>query len=177
VKLDGFICPGHVAAITGSAIFNFIPRKFHLGCVISGFEPADLLHTILMLVRQVNRRKPEVEIQYDRAVTETGNVIAQKYMSEVFGSCDARWRGFGVIPSSGLRLRKVYEKFDIEAMMPLDIDFVEEDVLCICGDILRGLKTPGDCQLFGKKCIPEDPSGACMVSNEGACNSWYRYRN
>jgi len=176
VNLDGFICPGHVATITGSKIFNFIPEKYNLSCVVTGFEPTDILQSILMLVGQVNRDTPKVEIQYNRAVTNEGNTIAQKHLSQIFEPCDESWRGFGVIPVSGLKLRKEYEKFNAEKMMPVNINFREEDVLCICGDILRGLKTPEDCTLFAKKCVPEDPSGACMVSNEGACNTWYKYR-
>jgi hydrogenase expression/formation protein HypD len=175
VNLDGFICPGHVATITGSKIFNFIPEKYNLSCVVTGFEPADILQSILMLVRQVNRDAPKVEIQYNRAVTNEGNTIAQKHLFQIFEPCDELWRGFGVIPGSGLKLRKEYDKFNVEKMMPVDINFREEDVLCICGDILRGLKTPEDCTLFAKICVPEDPSGACMVSNEGACNTWYKY--
>jgi hydrogenase expression/formation protein HypD len=177
VNLNGFICPGHVAAITGSDIFKFIPEKFHLSCVISGFEPADILLSILMLMRQVNRKIPKVEIQYKRAVTQSGNIIAQKHLNQVFEPCDETWRGIGVIPGSGLALRKEYEKFNAEKMMPLKVEFREEDALCICGDVLRGLKTPGDCSLFAKICLPENPYGACMVSNEGACNAWYKYRH
>ncbi|MCX6326505.1 MAG: hydrogenase formation protein HypD [Bacteroidia bacterium] len=176
VKLNGFICPGHVATITGSLVFNFIPEKFNLGCVITGFEPADILQSILMLIQQVNLDTPKVEIQYNRAVTDRGNIIAQRHLSQIFEPCDELWRGFGVIPGSGLKLRKEYEKFDAGKIMPVKIKFREEDILCICGDILRGLKTPEDCALFAKICVPEHPSGACMVSNEGACNSWYKYR-
>ena len=177
VRLDGFICPGHVATITGSDTFNFIPRKFHLGCVIAGFEPADILQSILMLVRQVNTQSPEVEIQYNRAVTHAGNTIALSHLYRIFEPCDVQWRGFGVIPGSGLKLRKEYEQFNIEKMMTVIIPKNEENSSCICGDILRGLKTPEDCSLFARKCVPEDPTGACMVSNEGTCNTWYKYRN
>jgi hydrogenase expression/formation protein HypD len=175
-NLDGFICPGHVATITGSDLFNFIPEKFNLSCVVTGFEPADILQSILMLVQQVNSTDPKVEIQYNRAVTHEGNIIAQKHLFQVFEYCDELWRGFGVIPGSGLQLRKEYEKFDIEKIIPVNVIFMEEDALCICGDILRGLKTPVDCALFAKKCVPENPTGACMVSSEGACNTWYKYR-
>jgi hydrogenase expression/formation protein HypD len=173
---DGFICPGHVATITGSRAFNFIAKKYNLCCVIAGFEPTDILQAILMLVQQVNRNTPEVEIQYKRAVTYQGNVIAQKLMSQVYESCDEQWRGFGMIPDSGLTLRKEYENFNAEVMMPVNIKFREEDTSCICGDIMRGLKTPENCTLFSVKCTPESPYGACMVSNEGACNASYRYR-
>jgi hydrogenase expression/formation protein HypD len=175
-SLDGFICPGHVAAITGSSIFDFIPERYNLGCVVTGFEPADILQSILMLIKMVNQNTPKVEIQYNRAVTLCGNLIAQRCLSEVFETCDASWRGFGVIPLSGLKLRKDFERFDIEKILPLKIIFKEDNELCICGEILRGLKTPEDCPLFSEICFPENPLGACMVSNEGACNSWYKYR-
>lgn len=176
VNLDGFICPGHVATITGSTVFNFIPEKFNLSCVITGFEPTDILQSILMLVHQVNRNTPKVEIQYNRAVTDKGNIIAQRHLSQIFEPCDEQWRGLGVIRGSGLKLRKEYEKFDAEKIIPVRIKFREEDVLCICGDILRGLKTPEDCALFARICVPENPAGACMVSNEGTCNTWYKYK-
>jgi hydrogenase expression/formation protein HypD len=175
-RLDGFICPGHVAAITGSRIFDFIPAKFRLGCVITGFEPADLLQSILMLVLQANMNAPRVEIQYSRAVTTEGNLIAQKHLSQVFEPCDEQWRGFGIIEDSGLALKKEYQRFNIRKMMPVDILSPEENDLCICGDIMRGKKTPEDCALYAGKCIPENPVGACMVSNEGTCNTWYKYR-
>jgi hydrogenase expression/formation protein HypD len=176
VNLDGFICPGHVATITGSTVFNFIPEKFNLGCVITGFEPADILQSILMLIRQVNLNTPKVEIQYNRAVNVNGNAIAQRHLYEVFETCNAQWRGFGVIPSSGLMLRKDFERFNVENRIPVRINFQEDNELCICGKILRGLKTPDDCPLFADICFPENPIGACMVSNEGSCNTYYKYR-
>jgi len=176
VNLDGFICPGHVAAITGSHIFNFIPEKFNLACVITGFEPSDILQSILMLILQVNLNAPKVEIQYNRAVTEHGNKLAQNHLYKIFETCDEQWRGLGVIPDSGLKLRHEFERFDIEKIMPVNIKLKEENLLCICPDILRGFKTPSDCTLFSKICVPENPAGACMVSNEGACNAWYKYK-
>ena len=176
VRINGFICPGHVATITGSAAFDFISEKYRFGCVITGFEPVDILQSILMLIRQVNLRIPKVEIQYSRAVSVSGNKLAQHYMNEVFEDCDVTWRGFGVIPESGLKLRKKYERFDIEKILPVNIKYKDDNVLCICGNILRGLKIPTDCSLFAKKCIPENPVGACMVSNEGACNTFYKIR-
>jgi hydrogenase expression/formation protein HypD len=176
VYLNGFICPGHVAAITGSDIFNFIPHKYNLGCVITGFEPVDILQAIYMLVNQVNRALPDTEIQYKRSVSKDGNNIAQRHMNDVFMLCDDNWRGFGTIKSSGLRLRKEYEHYDAERVIPVEYKYQEDNVLCICGDILRGLKTPPECKLFAGKCIPENPVGACMVSGEGACNTFYKYR-
>jgi hydrogenase expression/formation protein HypD len=175
VNINGFICPGHVAAITGSHIFNFLAEKYHLGCVVSGFEPADILQSVLMLVRQINLNSPAVEIQYTRAVTYSGNSLAQNQLSEVFEYSDADWRGFGTIPGSGLTLRKKYEKFDAEKRIPLSVGFHNENPNCICGNILRGLKKPDDCSLLGKSCTPENPIGACMVSAEGACNSYFKY--
>jgi hydrogenase expression/formation protein HypD len=177
IKIDGFICPGHVATITGSHIFNFLPEKYKLGCVIAGFEPTDLLQSVLMLVRQINTKSPDVEIQYSRAVTPDGNLIAQNQLSEVFEPCDANWRGFGNISASGLRLRKEYAAFDAEKRIPVIIQKHRGNPSCICGDILRGLKKPDDCSLFRKACTPENPVGACMVSSEGACNSYFKYHS
>lgn len=175
--IDGFICPGHVAAITGSEIFDFIPLKYKLACVVTGFEPADILMSVLMLLRQVNNDEKKVEIQYKRVVTEKGNILAKKYMNEVFEPCDAWWRGFGIIPGSGLKIREEYRNHDAETLIPRsEMRHDTEDSNCICSDILRGVKMPSDCLLFGRKCVPENPSGACMVSMEGTCNTWYRYR-
>jgi hydrogenase expression/formation protein HypD len=176
IKLDGFICPGHVAAITGAAAFNFIPEKHNLCSVISGFEPADILQSVLMLISQANSGNPKVEIQYNRAVTTEGNTLAQKLMHQVFELSDEQWRGFGLIPNSGLKLRKEYEKFDAGYKMPVIIKFSEENISCICGEILRGVKKPSDCNLFSEACTPENPVGACMVSNEGICNTWFKYK-
>ncbi len=175
IRLNGFICPGHVATITGSGVFGFLPEKYDLGCVIAGFEPSDLLQSILMLLRQVNRKSPVVEIQYTRAVTLTGNAIAQRHLSDVFEFTDAEWRGFGTIPDSGLRLKKEFENFDAAKRLPVTISHHRDNPSCICGDILRGLKKPYDCSLFRKACTPENPVGACMVSAEGTCNSFFKY--
>lgn len=174
--LDGFICPGHVATITGSSIFDFIPEKYNLACVISGFEPADILMSILMLIRQVNIKAFKVEIEYNRAVKPDGNTLARSHMYSVFDRCNSSWRGFGSIAESGLALNKEYERFNAEEIIPVSVTSQEENELCICGKILRGLFSPPDCPLFANICNPNNPLGACMVSNEGTCNSWYRYR-
>jgi len=174
--LDGFICPGHVSTITGSSVFDFIPEKFNIGCVIAGFEPFDILMSILMLIRQANRMIHKVEIQYSRAVQVNGNSLAKRNLYRVFEPCDAIWRGFGMIPMSGLRLKKEYEKFNAEIRIPVKVNQHEDNDLCICGKILRGILSPPDCPLFSYICSPENPLGACMVSNEGTCNSWYKYR-
>jgi hydrogenase expression/formation protein HypD len=130
-----------------------------------------------MLVRQINTKSPDVEIQYSRAVTPDGNLIAQNQLSEVFEPCNANWRGFGNIFASGLRLRKEYAAFDAEKRIPVIIQKHRGNPSCICGDILRGLKKPDDCSLFRKACTPENPVGACMVSSEGACNSYFKYHS
>ena len=175
-ELDGFICPGHVSAITGSAYYNFIPEKYKKGCVVAGFEPTDILQAILMLVRQVNNNDPAVEIQYTRVVTKDGNRMAMDLMKEVFKPYDALWRGFGQIPASGLIMNDRYKKFDPLSEIPVRVKSHQENKFCICGPILRGIKTPGDCSLFRTVCNPDNPVGACMVSPEGSCNTWYKYR-
>lgn len=174
-RLDGFICPGHVATITGSKIFSFIPQKYNLGCVISGFEPSDILQSILMLVKQVNKNMPIVEIEYRRAVKPDGNETALRNMEEVFEPCDAWWRGLGTIHGSGLRIRKEYRDFDADETFKFDLISENENPLCICGDILRGLSIPSECPLFGKVCNNDNPVGACMVSAEGSCNIHLKY--
>jgi len=175
IQIDGFICPGHVATITGSRIFEFLPENYGLACVVTGFEPVDLLQSVLMLVRQINRKAPVVEIQYTRAVTSAGNIIARRLLSEVFEFADATWRGFGLIPGSGLILKKEYEDFDAAKRIPVTVLQKNENPKCICGAILRGLKTPYNCTLFRSVCTPENPVGACMVSAEGACNTYFKY--
>lgn len=175
-KIDGFICPGHVAVITGSSAFEFIARKYGLACVVTGFEPTDILSAVLMLIRQVNSGRPSVEIQYRRAVSVSGNVKAQGFMNEVFEPADVEWRGLGVIPLSGLRLRDTYRRFDAVAF-PVELPESTRANGCICGDILRGVSRPPDCALFAVLCTPDNPEGACMVSEEGSCNSWYKYNS
>jgi hydrogenase expression/formation protein HypD len=174
-RIDGFICPGHVSVITGSSAFEFIPHKYKLGCVITGFEPTDILSALLMLIRQVNSHTPDVEIQYNRAVTRTGNIKAQQYLNEVFEPCDVEWRGLGVIASGGLKLQEKYIGYDADASFNIEVARNESGTACICGDILRGIMTPDECTLFATVCTPDHPSGACMVSDEGACNTYYKY--
>ncbi len=177
VKLDGFICPGHVSTITGSKIYDFIPDKYKIGCVVTGFEPTDLMQSVLMLSKQVFEGDQKVEIQYSRVVTKEGNVKAQNIMNEVFETRSDYWRGIGEIPDSGLKLREKYKDFDAELFFDVKVESKNEHTACICGDILRGLKTPKDCKLFNKACSPENPIGACMVSSEGACHAYFKYQN
>lgn len=176
-RIDGFICPGHVAVITGSSAFEFIPRNYGLAAVVTGFEPTDILSALLMLIRQVNSRKPSVEIQYSRAVSAGGNARAQDYMRQVFEPCDVEWRGLGVLASGGLQIADRYRRFDAAAAFTVDIPEATHANPCICGEILRGVSTPPDCPLFASACTPDHPEGTCMVSEEGSCNTWYKYHN
>ena len=173
--VNGFICPGHVSAITGSGIYQFMPAGFGIGCVVSGFEPVDILQSVLMLTRQVSRNDPKVEIQYKRAVKPEGNQKAVAIMEKVFDISDDWWRGFGIIPGSGLQLKQEYERFDARKVFPAFAEEDSDEGACICGEILRGKSTPAGCPLFGNGCTPADPAGACMVSSEGACNVHYNF--
>ncbi|NTW33285.1 MAG: hydrogenase formation protein HypD [Bacteroidetes bacterium] len=175
VKINGYICPGHVSVITGSSIYQPIAEKYNLGCVITGFEPVDILQGILMLVKQFEEGKAKVENQYKRVVKPEGNLIAQHSMNEVFELRDDWWRGLGVIPMSGFKIREKYCMHDAEITLAVDVPEPQEPKGCICGEILKGLKNPKQCKLFGTACTPSDPIGACMVSSEGACQAFYKY--
>ena len=175
VKLHGLICPGHVSAIIGSHPWEFIARDYGIPCVVSGFEPLDILQCVDMLVAQVENRESKVEIAYRRGVRPEGNQQALKLMEQVFEPCPAQWRGMGEVPDSGLKLKKEYQHFDAELAFDFDPGPTYEPKGCICGDILRGVKTPLDCSLFGKACTPEYPVGPCMVSSEGSCSAYYLY--
>ena len=177
VKIDGFIAPGHVTAITGTAIYNELASVYGLGVVVTGFEPADIMQAIMMLTVQIESAKQQVEIQYQRVVHKQGNKIAQKLLDEVFVAVDDRWRGLGIIPQSGLKIREEFSSFDAEKNFTVEIPEPSEPKGCICGQILRGLKTPADCSLFAKRCTPADPVGACMVSGEGTCSTYFKYRS
>ncbi len=176
VKIDGYLGPGHVSTITGSAMYQFIPERFNLGVVISGFEPLDILQSIYMLVLQYENKQPKVEIQYNRVVRPEGNIKALELLDEVFELRDDWWRGLGILPASGMDIRPKYESFDAEKQIPVQVEPTREDKGCICGKILKGIANPSDCKLFGKACTPADPAGACMVSNEGACAAHYRFK-
>ena len=175
VKIDGYIGPGHVSAIAGTRIYDFIPEKFGIGVVISGFEPVDLLASILMLVKQFESGKPAVEIQYKRIVKRDGNPSAQQIIDEVLEPRDDWWRGLGVLPASGLGIKPKFSDFDAEKQFDVEVEPTRKDKACICGEVLKGIAKPKDCKLFGKGCTPYDPVGPCMVSSEGACHAYFRY--
>ena len=175
VKLNGLICPGHVSAVTGSNAWEFVARDYGIPCVVAGFEPTDILQCVDMLVTQVENRQSKVEIAYKRGVTPEGNLQAQKIMQQVFEPCPANWRGMGKVPDSGLKLRQKFADFDAEVAFDIKPEPAIEPKGCICGEILRGVKTPADCRLFRKVCSPENPVGPCMVSSEGSCSAYYLY--
>lgn len=175
IKIDGFIGPGHVSTITGSAIYEELPRLYRLGCVISGFEPVDILQSIYMLVMQAEKNEPRVEIQYKRAVKPEGNRKALDMLDQVFELYDDWWRGLGILKSSGLRPKNEFADFDAGLRFDVEVPDIREDTRCLCGDVLKGRIAPDECSLFGKSCNPVNPVGACMVSNEGACHAYYRY--
>ena len=175
VKLDGIVCPGHVSAVIGSYPYEFIPRGYGIACVVAGFEPLDILLCVDMLVSQIESGEPRVEIAYRRGVKPEGNKVALELMYKVFEVCDGNWRGIGVVPESGLRLREEYRHYDAEHAFQIAPGEPVEPKGCICGDILRGVKTPLDCKLFRAVCNPEHPVGPCMVSSEGSCAAYYQY--
>ncbi len=175
VKLNGIVCPGHVSAIIGSYPYRFIPNDYGIACVVSGFEPLDILLCIDMLVNQIETGQYGVEIAYRRGVKPEGNTQAIKLMDIVLEACDANWRGIGVVPSSGLRLKEKYQRFDAEKKFDIDPGPSREAEGCLCGSILRGVSIPLDCELFRRSCTPEHPVGPCMVSSEGSCATYYHY--
>lgn len=175
VRLDGLICPGHVSAIIGAQAWEFAARDYGLACVVSGFEPLDVLQCIAMLVEQLEQGQPAVDVAYRRGVSAEGNLRAQEVMYTVFEPSAASWRGMGTVPGSGLALKEEFAPFDAERVFEIDPGPTVEAAGCICGDILRGVSAPTDCPLFGGACTPGHPVGPCMVSSEGSCASYYHY--
>ena len=175
VKIDGFLCPGHVSVITGAGMYRFICERYQIPCVVTGFEAWDMLKAITMLLQQLVDGRAEVEIEYSRSVNERGNVAAQTLIAEVFQECDVSWRGMGTIAQSGLAIREKYGQYDAARAFGLQFAPAQVNPACRCGDVLRGLITPPECKLFGRTCTPLQPLGPCMVSSEGACAAYYKY--
>ncbi len=175
VNIDGFILPGHVSAITGVKAWRFIALEYKKPCVVAGFENFDLIHGTIMLLDLIKSGAVEVRNEYTRVVREDGNIKAQEIIAEVFEPADTAWRGLGVIPGSGLALRKSYAEFDAGLKFPVEPPPVKEHGGCRCGELLRGVILPTDCPLFGRACSPERPVGPCMVSTEGPCAAYYKY--
>ncbi|MCG8572239.1 MAG: hydrogenase formation protein HypD [Spirochaetes bacterium] len=176
IPINGYICPGHVTSITGTDIYLPIVEKYQVGCVVSGFEPLDILQTIYMLTKQQENQQVLLENQYRRVVKKAGNLKAKSLMETVFEKCSANWRGLGELPASGLKIREQFSQFDAEKNFTLNVPPPLEEKGCICGLILKGLKKPSECPLFKSQCTPANPVGACMVSHEGACAAYYQYR-
>ena len=176
VPLDGFIGPAHVSTVIGSRPYEFFAEEYRKPVVIAGFEPLDVMQAILMLIRQVNDGRCEVENEFTRAVSRDGNLKAQNLVAEVFELRRGfEWRGMGTIPYSALSIRKGFAAFDAEKRFDIAYRAVPDHKACDCGAILRGVKVPRDCKLFGVVCTPENPIGSCMVSSEGACAAYYTY--
>jgi hydrogenase expression/formation protein HypD len=175
VKIDGFILPGHVSVITGIDAYRSTFETYNIPSVITGFEPIDILESILLLIQQNESGQPDLVNAYPRAVADAGNVKAKEIMNQVFQVCDATWRGIGPIPASGMQLRQAFKNFDAAGRFNMDMPDVPEPKGCACGEILMGLKTPEACKLYKKACTPMHPVGPCMVSSEGACAAFYRY--
>jgi hydrogenase expression/formation protein HypD len=175
LKIDGFILPGHVTTIIGTKPYEFIATDYKIPSVVTGFEGEDILQAIRMLLEQIASGSAEVEIQYTRVVRSEGNQKAMSLINTYFEPCDANWRGIGVIPGSGLKLKDTVSRWDVSRVFNIEIPDSQEPKGCKCGEVLRGLKIPTDCRLFGKACTPEHPVGACMVSTEGSCAAYYKY--
>jgi hydrogenase expression/formation protein HypD len=176
VRLDGFVGPAHVSTIIGTEPYRQVAAEYRKPVVIAGFEPLDVMQSILLLVRQVNEGRAEVENQYIRAVRPNGNERAQAAIAEVFALRDRfEWRGLGWVPHSALRLRPEHARFDAEVRFGLETPSASDNPACECGAILRGVKRPAECKLFGTACTPESPMGSCMVSSEGACAAHWTY--
>jgi hydrogenase expression/formation protein HypD len=176
VPLDGFVGPAHVSCVIGAAPYEYFAEEYAKPVVIAGFEPLDVMQAVLMLVRQVNEGRHEVENEFTRAVTREGNARAKALVAEVFELRRSfEWRGLGEVPYSALRIKQQYARFDAERRYGIAYRGVADNKACECGAILRGAKTPRDCRLFGTACTPETPMGSCMVSSEGACAAWYSY--
>jgi hydrogenase expression/formation protein HypD len=177
LKVDGFICPGHVSTIIGTKPYEFLASEFNIPGVISGFEPLDLLQSVYILLKQIKDKDTSIYNQYSRAVREDGNKLALNLMDEVFEKEDSAWRGIGIIPESGLKIKKEYGEFDAKERISPQIERSIEPEGCLCGLVIQGKKTPPDCPLFATKCHPLSPIGPCMVSSEGSCQAYFKYRH
>jgi hydrogenase expression/formation protein HypD len=181
IHLDGLLQPGHVSVIIGSKPYEFLSEQYHIPQVIAGFEPLDLLMAAWMLTRQLKKQESLVENEYTRVVDQDGNTKAKALIDSVFEECDVKWRGFPVIPKSGLKIKRKYEQYDARKKYEDELRSVYEKEFtepknCRCGDVLRGVISSEQCPLFGNTCQPTTPVGPCMVSTEGSCNIQYRYQ-
>ncbi|MFO7889536.1 MAG: hydrogenase formation protein HypD [bacterium] len=176
VNIDIFICPGHVSTVIGTEFYYPLVEDYGIGCVVSGFESLDILQSILMGIKQVVNKNLKVENQYTRAVKPEGNPRAREIIYEVFEPSHAEWRGLGVIPNSGLEIRDDYSSWNAEKQFEVNVEATKEAEGCICGQILQGKKIPTQCKNFGRNCVPDNPIGPCMVSSEGTCAAYFKYK-
>jgi hydrogenase expression/formation protein HypD len=175
-KIQGFLAAGHVCTVMGYEQYIPLASKYKVPIVVTGFEPVDILQGIYRVILQLEKGSAEVENAYGRVVTRQGNREAKKLLTEVFEHTDMKWRGIGSIPQSGFRLAPAYAAYDAEKIFEVGHIVQRESEKCIAGEVLQGLKKPGDCVAFGKECKPEHPLGAPMVSSEGACAAYYRFK-
>ena len=175
LKVNGFICPGHVSTIIGTKPYEFLVDEFKIPCVISGFEPLDLFQSIYILLDRLKNKKARIDNQYSRAVKKEGNPVALNLMEEVFEQEDSVWRGIGVIPNSGLKIKNVYREFDAQEEIEVQVEKSQEPKGCLCGLVIQGKSSPLDCPFFAKECTPQSPIGPCMVSSEGSCQAYFKY--
>jgi len=175
VSLEGFICPPHVSAVIGSQPYQILAESWGMPCVITGFEPLDILQGIYMLLSQVIKKEHKVEVQYRRGVPPQGNPAALRIMGEVFQVEDSLWRGLGNIPKSGLGIKESFAAWDARIGFGLEPEDAGDPPGCSCGEVLRGLMEPANCKMFGTLCTPQKPLGPCMVSGEGACAAHFKY--
>ncbi len=174
-RVQGFLGPGHVCTVMGHTEYEPIARRYRVPIVVTGFEPVDLLEGVYLTIQQLEAGRAEVENPYARVVRREGNLDSRRLIDDVFEVCDRKWRGVGLIPKSGFKLRYEYRAHDAERLFEVDDVETQESPLCISGQILKGLKKPHDCPAFGKECTPQMPLGATMVSSEGACAAYYAY--
>lgn len=173
--VQGFLAAGHVCTVTGYNHYHALANRYQTPIVVTGFEPVDILQGLYLCIQQLENQEYRVVNQYPRSVQEYGNLHAQKILDTVFQTIDQKWRGIGLIPSSGLGLRDAYARYDASIHFPMKTSYVDQENGCISGLILQGKKRPCECPLFGKLCTPESPLGAPMVSTEGACSAYYQY--
>ena len=176
-QVQGFLCPGHVGTIIGEKGFAFLPEEYRMPAVIAGFEPEDILLSIYLLLRQIAEGRPRVENQYKRAVSPTGNVLAQNMIDRCLEPRADLWRGLGRIENSGLGFQAEFSDYDAEKKFSIQYGEETGPTACRCGDVICGRISPAQCPMFGKRCTPEDPVGPCMVSSEGACAAAYKYQS
>lgn len=175
LQIDGLLCPGHVSVILGAGAYQGLVDKFHVSCAVSGYEPVDILHSLIRIVRQHAVGIASVENCYKRVVSWEGNTEAQGVINEVFVPTDTTWRGLGLVPESGLAIKPEYAKYDAVERLGIVLPEVADHSICLCGEILKGKNVPPDCLLFGRACTPAAPVGPCMVSSEGSCAAYFRY--